>query len=40
MESSVYNLTQPEATGLIHYNANDIQVIELIRLEQPTEGGQ
>lgn len=36
METSVYNLTQPESTGLIHYGPNDIQVIELVRLEQPT----
>lgn len=35
METSVYNLTQPESTGLIHYSPDDIQVIELVRLEQP-----
>jgi hypothetical protein len=37
METSVYNLTQPEATGLIHYGPDDIQTIELVRLEQPSE---
>jgi hypothetical protein len=31
-------LTQPEATGLIHYGPDDIQTIELVRLEQPSEG--
>lgn len=35
MESSIFNLTQPEATGLIHYGPDNIQVIELVRLEQP-----
>ena len=35
MESSVFNLTQPEATGLIHYGPENIQVIELVRLEEP-----
>jgi hypothetical protein len=38
METSIYNLTQPEATGLIHYGPDDIQTIELVRLEQPSEG--
>jgi hypothetical protein len=38
METSVYNLTQPEATGLIQYAPDDIQVMELVRLEAP-EGG-
>jgi hypothetical protein len=35
METGVYNLTQPEATGLVHYGPDDIQVVELVRLEQP-----
>jgi hypothetical protein len=35
METSVFNLTQPEATGLVHYGPDDIQVIELVRLEEP-----
>jgi hypothetical protein len=35
MESSIFNLTQPEATGLIHYGPDNMQVIELVRLEQP-----
>lgn len=39
MESSVFNLTQPQATGLIHYSPNNIQVIELVRLEDPAADG-
>ena len=35
METSVYNLTQPEATAMIHYGPDNMQVIELVRLEQP-----
>jgi hypothetical protein len=35
METSIFNLTQPEATGLVHYGPNDIRVIQLVRLEQP-----
>jgi hypothetical protein len=35
METSIFNLTQPEATGLIHLSPNDIEVIELVRLEAP-----
>jgi hypothetical protein len=38
MESSVFNLTQPAATGLIHYSPDNIQVIELVRLEDPNAG--
>jgi hypothetical protein len=36
METSVYNLTQPESTGLIHYGPDNIQVVELVRLEEPS----
>jgi hypothetical protein len=36
MESSIYNLTQPEATGLVHYSPTDMQTVELVRLEQPS----
>lgn len=36
IETSVYNLTQPESTGLIHYGPDNIQVIELVRLEEPS----
>ena len=36
METSVYNLTQSEATGLVHYGPNNIQVVEFVRLETPT----
>jgi len=35
MESSIYNLTQPEATGLVHYSPTDMRVVELVRLQQP-----
>lgn len=35
METSIYNLTQPESTGLVHYGPNDMQVMEIVRLEQP-----
>lgn len=38
METSIYNLTQPEATGLIHYGPDNIQVIQLVRLEEPNLG--
>lgn len=38
METSVYNLTQSEATGLVHFGPNDIRVIELVRLDAPSEG--
>ncbi len=38
METSLYNLTQPEATGLAHYGPDDIRVIQLVRLEAPEEG--
>jgi hypothetical protein len=37
METSVFNLTQPESTGLVHYGPDSIKVIELVRLEEPTE---
>jgi hypothetical protein len=33
METSIFNLTQPEATGLVHYGPEDIEVIQLVRLE-------
>jgi hypothetical protein len=35
METSIFNLTQPEATGLIQLGPNNIEVIELVRLEAP-----
>ncbi len=38
METSIFNLTQPQATGLIHYGPDNIQVIELVRLESPNAG--
>jgi hypothetical protein len=38
METSIFNLTQPEATGLVHYGPQDIRVIQLVRLEEPSTG--
>jgi hypothetical protein len=35
METSIFNLTQPEATGLVHYSPENIEVIELVRLDPP-----
>jgi hypothetical protein len=35
METSIFNLTQPEATGLVQFGPNDMRVVELVRLEQP-----
>ena len=32
METSVFNLTQPESTAMIHYAPDDIQVVQLVRL--------
>jgi hypothetical protein len=40
METSVFNLTQPESTGLVHYGPDNIQVVEFVRLEQPEGAGQ
>jgi len=40
MESSIYNLTQPEATGMVHYGPADMQVVELVRLPEPSSGSQ
>jgi len=38
METSIYNLTQPEATGMVHYSPTDMRVVELVRLQQPDQG--
>jgi hypothetical protein len=35
METSIYNLTQAEATGMVHYGPDDHRVAQLVRLEQP-----
>jgi hypothetical protein len=35
METSIFNLTQPESTGLVHYSPENIEVIELVRLDPP-----
>lgn len=40
MESSLYNLTQPEATGMVHYSPTDMRVVELVRLQEPGSGPQ
>jgi hypothetical protein len=37
METSIFNLTQPAATALVHHGPNDMHVIELVRLEAPDE---
>src|SRR4029079_18162658 len=36
METSVNNLTQNESTGLVHYGPNDQQVVEMVRLQDPS----
>ncbi|HVT27118.1 MAG TPA: hypothetical protein VHE81_03785, partial [Lacipirellulaceae bacterium] len=38
MESSIYNLTQPEATGLVQYSPTDMRVVEMVRLQEPSSG--
>jgi hypothetical protein len=35
METSVFNLTQPESTALLQKGPADMQVVELVRLEEP-----
>jgi hypothetical protein len=35
METSIYNLTQAESTAMLHNGPNDLQVVELVRLEEP-----
>jgi hypothetical protein len=35
METSIYNLTQPESTAMLHNGPEDLEVVELVRLEQP-----
>ena len=35
MESSLFNLTQPEATGMVYYGPDDMRVMQLVRLEAP-----
>ncbi len=39
LETSVFNLTQSEATGMAHYGPDNIQVVELVRLEKPEAAG-
>jgi len=41
-ETSVYNLTKPESTMMVHFGAGsrDAEVWHLVRLEQPQEGAQ
>lgn len=39
METSIYNLTKPETTALVHFSPDKIEVRQLVRLEAPkTEG--
>ena len=38
METSLYNLTQPEATGMVYYGPSDMRVVELVRLQDPSGG--
>jgi hypothetical protein len=40
METSIYNLTQPAATGMVHYGPTDQRVVELVRLQDPNSGSQ
>jgi hypothetical protein len=35
METSVFNLTQPESTALLQNGPNDMKVVELVRLDAP-----
>ncbi|MFA8019662.1 hypothetical protein [Bremerella cremea] len=37
METSIYNLTQDEATALVHYGESDTQTWTLVRLEEPKD---
>jgi hypothetical protein len=39
METSIFNLTQPESTALLHSGPEDMQVVELVRLEEPNVDG-
>jgi len=40
METSIYNLSQPAATGMVHYSPNDMRVVELVRLQEPGNESQ
>jgi hypothetical protein len=40
METGLYNLTKPEATMLVHFGPEQMQVWQLVRLEQPADDGQ
>jgi hypothetical protein len=39
METSIYNLTKPQTTALVHYSPEKIEVRQLIRLDQPEGKG-
>jgi hypothetical protein len=39
METSIFNLTQPESTAMLHNGPSDPQVVELVRLEEPNVAG-
>ena len=38
IETSIYNLTKPDCTALVHFGPTDMQVWQLVRLEAPAEG--
>jgi hypothetical protein len=38
LETSIFNLTQSAATGMVHYGPNDMRVVELVRLQDPSSG--
>lgn len=38
METGIYNLTRPEATTLVHFGPERMEVWQLVRLEQPADG--
>jgi hypothetical protein len=37
METGIFDLTQDEATALVHFGPDDTQVVVLVRLEEPQE---
>jgi hypothetical protein len=40
METSVFNLTQPESTALLQNGPDDMKVVQLVRLEEPKAGAE
>ena len=35
METSIFNLTEPESTALLHNGPEEMKVVQLVRLEEP-----